>query len=231
MEEEVLNVEQPLNEAEVMADCASETESQIDDEIAKKDKPAFDGSTSKFKTEFELKKAYENLEAEFTRKSQKLKELEKMLESFNAQKQSEQNSNVPPQESESFKSEKWPDMVAQFLENNEVAKDYAQEISEEILSDKSLACESDPLEKAWAKVASKKFVDKNKLAYDDDFIENYVLKNEKIKEKLLQEIVSENSKNEVPRLISGVGSPFAVSKQIVPKTFDEAKEELNKIFN
>jgi len=185
-----------------------------------------DGSTGKFKSQSDLLKAYQNLEAEFTRKSQKLKELEKSL-SESEDKQHEEAEVTPV-----YLNEDWSEKVSEFLTQNPNAKNYASEICEMVLNDKQIAESNCPLDTAWQKIATKNFVDKNSIISDSEFVENFILNNEKLIDKIVSKYISENLAFSSPVVISGESaSEFSVAKKIKPKNFDEVKVEAEKIFN
>ncbi len=247
--EQKINVEQPdetaiLQENSENENCNKPTCSEIKnndlvDEITSK--CAVDvvnnvlsdvnGSTGKFKSQAELLKAYKNLEAEFTRKSQKLKELEKALSEKDGVDSDVEDAKEQTEITPSYLKEDWELKVGEFLENNPNAKNFASEICELILSDKQVANSTSPLETAWQIIASKNYVDKTSIILDDDFIDNYVLKNKEVLDKVMSKYFRENINSATPVLINGeCASEFSVAKKNKPLSFEDAKAEATKLF-
>ena len=115
------------------------------------------GSQSKFKDVKSLEQAYLNLQSEFTRKCQRLSELEKssgdnLLESKNLE------NNKPFYETES-----WQESVNNFLKQNPNANEFASEIVNEILKDKDLANNPNSLSIAYNKILASKYIPKQNL--------------------------------------------------------------------
>ena len=247
--EQINNVEQPskeeiLNENLKIENCNIPTCSEINsselvDEITAKcvvdaKNGVLDdnyGSTGKFKSQNELLKAYKNLEAEFTRKSQKLKELEKVLTEKKAIESDICESKNEVNETPIYLTDNWEERVSEFLENNPNAKGFASEICELILSDKLVANGTSPLETAWQIIASKNCVDKKSIISDDDFIDNYVLNNKEILDKVISKFIKENVNSATPVLINNrCASEFSVAKKNKPLSFEDAKAEATKLF-
>ena len=88
-----------------------------------------EGSLGKFKDAESLLSAYNSLQAEFTRKSQRLSELEKQAaEQNDAVQQACKTANTPL-----YERENWSEIVADFLSSNEDAKPYSKESCNEIM--------------------------------------------------------------------------------------------------
>lgn len=98
-------------------------------------------SYGKFKTALELKNAYEKLEQEFTRKSQKLKELEGKL-------------------AERAEDAKWTERVKAFQEAYPVSKALGAEITTYLKENKGLIRDENCLESALLHVLATKFEEK-----------------------------------------------------------------------
>ena len=132
-----------------------------------------EGSLGKFKDAESLLKAYNNLQAEFTKKCQKLSALE-----------NEKNKTI-------FYEEDWNKRVANFLEKNPEAKKYSKEISEKILNSPELKSSENALELAWSSIAMKNYVEPEKLASDKTFLNSYIFNNEEIKKQVLESYLKE----------------------------------------
>lgn len=167
-------------------------------------------SYGKFKDAKSLLDAYNNLQAEFTRRSQRLNQLEKELEA----KTSSAEVVAPAYESD---GENWYKVVAEFVEKNPIAKTYATEISEEIINDRSMT-----IERAYEKVLARHFVEPSSLADNLEFLDRYIYSNEKIKGKILQEFFDSLQNNPVPKLMGLNRGEINMSKTSQPTTILDA---------
>ncbi len=182
------------------------------------------GSQSKFKDVKSLEQAYLNLQSEFTRKCQRLSELEKssgdnLLESKNLE------NNKPFYETES-----WQESVNNFLKQNPNANGFASEIVNEILKDKDLANNPNSLSIAYNKILASKYIPKQNLLEDEDFINNYILTNEKIKEKIISNYIKKLNNN-IPKVIASSHlSSVGLTPNKKPTTLEEARVLANNMF-
>ena len=176
-----------------------------------------DGSQlGKFKDAQSLLFAYNNLQAEFTKKCQRLSELEK------------QNSK----ETAVFEVEDWQNQVSNFVNSHKDAKRFAKEISQEILSNPSLQTNKDALEIAWAKVISQNYKNPAEVVNDDKFIDDYVLSNEQIKQKIISNYIKDLENKKLPPFVSASqGGTIAFSSTKKANTLSEAKQLVEEIFN
>ena len=183
---------------------------------------SFNGSQfGKFKDAESLLTAYNNLQAEFTRKCQKVSELEKEKE----------NTKILD-ELPIFEQDTWQEKVSSFLNNHADAKQFASEISQELLSNPELKTEKNALEIAWANVISKKYKDPKNVLSDDKFVNDYVLSSEQIKEKIISNYIKElESKNLPPIQTASSGGTVAFAKIPKANTLSEAKTLVEQIFN
>ncbi len=246
----------------------------------------FEGSLlGKFKDVKSLAEAYSNLQAEFTRKSQKLSQLEKRdnllteqtkslqdTESGNlanevavnsAKKENivlnkennftfdsamqnfenaEMKSNINDESVKSeekvenvnkplYLSDDWSAAVTKFFETNEKAYKFSKEIAKEILSDKALANNPSSLEIAYMRVLEKNYVNKDDLLMNEHFVDELVLKNEKIVQKIIQNYLKAIKEKSSPTLITGKKvSGVGLTPQDKPKNLEEAKKLMELIF-
>ena len=171
----------------------------------------------KFKDAQSLLTAYNNLQAEFTKKCQKLSELEK------------QNST---QETTVFDADDWQNQVSNFVNTHKDAKKFAKEISQEILSNPSLKTNKNALEIAWAKVISQNYKNPDEVINDDKFINDFVLSNEQIKQKVISNYIKDLESKKLPPLVSASqGGTVAFSTLKKANTLSEAKQLVEEIFN
>lgn len=202
------------------------------------------GQLGKFKDVDSLLTAYNNLQAEFTRKCQLLKSIqrdkvdedkdnvskneEKMTNNdvnFDENNKLSQNEPVDTLEENNLESkEDYLQNLNQFLEENELAKDYAEEISSYLQSKRI----KNPYEDAWANVV----LDHMKFQQSDPLVSQYVLTNQDVKNKIIENYLNELANQQPPHIISSQGGHrvSGVSPDS-PKTLDEAKKILNNMFS
>ena len=156
----------------------------------------------KFKSVEALGVAYQNLEKEFTQKCQKIKELTDKLNALD-----NINQNFVPE----YEKDDWPQKVLEFFNSHKDAKQYISEISEVISKNQEIANSKNILENALTKVLANKYVSQNKLAEDEEFLENYIYSNKKIGEKFIDKYLDSLSKQKAMPLISSSSGAGAVS--------------------
>ncbi|MEG1751457.1 MAG: hypothetical protein RR140_03625 [Clostridia bacterium] len=204
------NREQPLSDQTVQGADAQIEEGTLDESS---------GSLGKFKDAESLLYAYNNLQAEFTRKCQKLSELEKLPNTEQAQKQ-----NV-------FETQNWSQQVLEFIEKNQNAKEFAGEISNVIMQDDVLKTNPNALELAWAKIVQEKFKQPNKILEDKTFVENEILSNPEIQEKVIEKYLKELYLKRTPHSFGRFdGVSIASPSIVVPNSLSEAKNMALKFF-
>ncbi len=215
MEEKTIG-EQPEQQVEnvqninVEEDCENGTTCQTSNE----------GSLGKFKDTESLLSAYNNLQAEFTKKCQKLSQVTKQMEEVTDKKES-----MPV-----FASDKWQENVSNFLSKNAEAQRYSGDIANEILNDKSLQTSPNALELAWARVMQKNYVEPEKLSNDQNFINEKILSRDDVKKQVLEEYFKNLQNLKTPPVITSQGSVTTyVDKK--PTTMQEAKQMVEKMFN
>jgi len=184
-----------------------------------------DSSLGKFKDAQSLLDAYNNLQAEFTRKCQKLSEVSKELEEKSLSEKLIEKEDIPV-----FQKETWQDDVSSFLSQNLEAKKYSGDIANEILNDKSLQNSPNALELAWARVMKKNFVEPEQLANDQNFINEKILSQDQIKKQVLDEYFKNLRNENLPTIMSGKGNvgSFPISK---PTNLKQAKQIVEKMLN
>lgn len=169
-------------------------------------------SLGKFKNVDELHKAYKSLEAEFTKRSQKLAEYE------NARENKRQNDIS------------WERQVDNFVTENPLAKKYANEICGQIMADKELANNKNCLEIAYLKVLEKSIKPYEQIACDDEFLDKYILSNESIRNRIISEYLSDVARSHPYNLISDGGN-FSPNMPNKPKNLKDCGEMVEKMFN
>lgn len=153
----------------------------------------------KFKDAESLLRAYNNLEAEFTKKSQKLKSLEGELEQ------------------EAIKNTKKAEVdkkVDDFVTKFEIVKPFSSALKESLMSDDNLSLE----EEAVKHIANNY---KTALDYinDEEFLNNYVYSNQQIKDKIVKDYLSKLTQNSPIKVDS---KAITLTPPKVPTNFTEA---------
>ena len=181
----------------------------------------------KFSCAEDLVNAYNNLQAEFTRKCQKLSEIQKEFAEKEIKETSkDETENVSP----AYENENWRTRVAEFLMQNEQAKEFSREISNEILNDKNLQNLPDMLEIAWGRVLPKNYKTPDKLASESSFMEKFVLSNDDVKKKVIGNYLDEIRKAP-PVIGSGIkGGISLLTKTSKPNNLNDAKALAEKFF-
>ena len=197
-------------------------------------------SYGKFKDATSLLSAYEHLEAEFTRKSQKLSALEKMQQN---QKQGASNKmdnasisqedigsseNAPMQ---GFELKDWQNRVNDYFASNTHASAYKQKMARVLFENQELTSLPNALDIAYQLVKSEGLKQPADLIKDPDFIEKYVRNDAGIKNIIIADYLNSIKRGQAPKIISGatsgcVGSP----KPLAPKTIKEASSLAIKYF-
>ena len=163
-------------------------------------------TVGKFKDVNALLEAYENLEKEFTKKCQRLSELEK-------DKTQEEN-NLNQEIDTKLKA---------FLSDNGEATSYSEMLKEKVLNDDSLKKMEDPFSYVWAEMV----FDRLKGNSDEGILTDYILNNENIKDMVIKNYVNQLTENKSPIKISSSGKRVATSVVTQkPETLSDAKKVL-----
>lgn len=190
-------------EAQKINDVGAEVEPQINQETNKETTNKDERKYGKFKTPEELLHAYGELEREFTRRSQRLKELESAS-------------------AEPFKSEEdWKAAVDKFFTETPSAKAFAKDIANEIIEHPELKRDKNCLSIALTRTLVNKFRTPEQLIEDGQFLNDYVLKSQRIKDAVIANYLQELRDGEPPLTLGGGGMQFATSPKM-PKTIEEA---------
>lgn len=213
MEEEEKDWEQP-EESTLKEDAGSQDngENEPKEEADALESKAEKGETiGKFKSVEALYEAYNNLEREFTKKSQRLSQLEK------DKTQEEDNTN-----------EVVDKKLNAFLLSNGEAQGYAQMLKDKVLADDALKKMEDPFSYVWAEIV----FDKLKANTDgDSVVYNYVLNNKEIKDMVVKDYISQLTQNATPIKIASSGSRVAQNVVTKPANLKDAKNVLFDLFS
>ena len=180
------------NEGEIPEDNKTEIEGE------EQSKP------KKFKSVEELEKAYESLEKEFTRRSQRLAKLEKEMKQDKVETDAE-----------------WKAKVDKFFSENPSAKPFAKQMSDEIIRDNTLRSRSDCLETALTRVLLEAYRAPKDLATDEDFLKEHILGSDFVKKAVIEGYMKDLREGKPPVLISARGQN-TVAPRSKPKTIEEA---------
>lgn len=160
----------------------------------------------KFKTVEALLDAYTNLQAEFTKKCQRLSQLEKEKIALETKPDTEQ-------------------VLQQFLSANVEAAPYAAEIKEILNSGAS----ADAASSAWAKVVL------NRLAKgdaQDQIVNRYILSSDELKKTIVENYLNALSAQKPPIVISSQKGERVSSAELgTPTSLSEAKRLVEKMFS
>lgn len=155
----------------------------------------------KFKDVESLLKAYNNLESEFTKKSQKLKSLE-----------SETSRIIGEQ---SLKDE-LEGKVDEFVIKYDFAKPFRNNLKESLIKNQDLNLESEVL-----KLISDNYKSADDYIKDEDFLTNYIYQNQSIKEKIIKDYMANITQNS-PIKVESRASMIPLTPPKSPGTINEA---------
>ena len=186
---------QPSTEEDV-AGSSSETQEEVEAEKVEAKEGA---DLGKFKNVEELVKAYNNLQAQFTKKSQKLAEIlkDKVTE------------DAPSLESG----------LQSFLSKNQEAAFYADDLKARVSQSESF--DEGAFEKAWAGILYEKLSSTGKAK---EPIIQKIIKDDEIQDLVVKNYVEELQKHQPPIVMSNVGERVANPVTPKPDTFEDAKK-------
>ena len=155
----------------------------------------------KFKDVESLLKAYNNLESEFTKKSQKLS----MLENENAIKQSQQE--------KIYEQHK---QVDEFVSKFEIAKPFSGALKESFEKAENVDIKEEAL-----RMINESYKTPNDYIKDEEFLKNYIYSNQEITNKIITNYLKNITQNS-PIKIDRHGSVISLSPENKPATIKEA---------
>lgn len=161
-------------------------------------------SYGKFRSADELLKAYNSLEGEFTKRSQRLKEMESVKNSTD-----------------------WEGKVAELIKTYPIAEKFSNEMAQEIRDNSELVKNESCLEKALLSVLSKNYKTTEQLASDTKVIDK-VLGDEQNQEKIIADyLVKIKNKRSPITLPKGGAIPLTPPQRVT--SIKEAGEIARKI--
>jgi len=167
----------------------------------------------KFKSVDDLFEAYNNLQSEFTRKCQRLAELEKDKMSERAEGE-----------------EKLQSAFQTFLANNPEAFSYADEIKARVATEEGLKNESSSYDRVWADIVMQKLYSPNKA--EEPLVQDLLLKDAQLKNLIIENYVKQLHDNQTPVVIS-TKTGERVTKVVTPQpdSFEQAKKVVLDLFS
>ena len=213
-----LIVEKTLSEDEQNSQNEDFTDTKTDDKTSdmqnnaeegnqkESDKTQGESPIGKFKNPEELLKAYVELEKEFTRRSQRLKELER---------------GAAPYASE----DEWRDAADKFFEKTPSAKALAREMAQEIVLDPTLKEGRDCFDKALVRALVKCYRTPEQLVSDGQFLKDYVLSSDAVKEAVIENYIREVQDGEPPLTLPR-GGQCSAAPSMKPRSVREAGDML-----
>ena len=176
----------------------------------------------KFKDSNSLLGAYNELQSEFTRKCQKLSEVQKKLD--------DTVKNLQPAEANKDSNDyAWSNKLEGFLQSHKNANAFVEEITDEIIKDDNLKNSEDALDKAYMRVMEKKFVPQEDLSKDQEFLDKYIYSNDDIKNKIIKEYVNSLQTIKNPVTIS-TGHYGSVAQSPKFNSLDDANKFVENMF-
>lgn len=188
-----------------------------------------EGELGKFKSVQALKDAYDNLQAEFTKKCQMLSQIQKsQKEEIKVDENLADNLEKVNQEENQESNEIDEEGLQEFLSQFDQAEAYKEQIKSRFPYVKSQ--NQNPYAVAWAEVLLSNLKGNN--ASSDPIINQYVLSDEKVRNKIIQDYLVSLNKSQPPIVISSQ-SGERLSGVVLdnPKTLAEAKQRVEKMFS
>ena len=221
MEKEMM--EQPIVEP-------ANTLNKVDDNEAVSEIGSLETNLGKFKNPEALLDAYNNLQSEFTKKCQLLSKLEKDKaienELSSNEDVSETDEKTAVNDNEKLHINDDEELQKFLIQNGE-----AEEYKDEIKNDFNLNENVSPYQKAWASVVLS-HLKNNTNKENDPIINQYVLSDENVKNKIIENYLNELQGRKTPYVISSQsGERLSGLKPDNPKTLEEAKILTSKMFS
>lgn len=180
----------------------------------------------KFKDTQKLLGAYNELQSEFTRKCQKLSEVQKQLE---AQNQS-QNGTAEIENNSKEKEFAWSNKLENFLQMHKNASGLVEDITNEIINDNDLKDSEDALEKAYMRVMEKNYEPQENLAKNEEFLNKYIYSNEEIKDKIIKDYVSSLQDIKSPIQVTSMGQIGSIASTPKFENLTDANKYVENMF-
>lgn len=156
----------------------------------------------KFKDAESLLKAYNSLQTEFTKKSQRLSELE--------------NSNT-----EFSREEKINQAIKELEQNHNIAQRFAQDIKSAV-KDIDSADYKQIVQEELLKTLEKNYKTATEYVADEQFLNDYVYNNQSIRDNIIRDYLASLTNTSPVRVVSKLSSSIPVSPPNSPATIQDA---------
>jgi hypothetical protein len=156
----------------------------------------------KFKDAESLLKAYNSLQTEFTKKSQRLSELENSKTDF-------------------AREGKINEAINELTQNHAIAQKFAQQIKEAV-KDKDVENYSQTVKEELLKNLEQNYKSASDLIADPQFLNDYIYTNSTIRENIIRDYLSNLTNIAPTRVMSNISSSIPVSPPNIPTTIQEA---------
>jgi len=248
--DEINFMEQPETNTAQTVDVGEQNTQEINHEEIE-DLQSGSNQFGKFKDATTLFEAYNNLQKEFTKKSQQLSSILKnqnnTLNSENIDKNkeninnlhSESGKNAVFQKNENqnkndfaYKKSDWTTKAISFLNSKDDAKNYSSDIAKLLMEDKALAQSPNCLEYAYAIVKSKNYKEPAAYLTDQNFLETNIYNNDMIKDKIIEDYLSNaiGKRKTNVKVITGQAENVSLTPPAdKPKNLKEASLILTKL--
>ena len=125
----------------------------------------------------------------------------------------------------------WTNKAISFLNSKEDAKEYSTDIAKLLIEDKALAQSPNCLEYAYAIVKNKSYKEPASYLTDPKFLEDNVLNNDSIKDRIIEEYLSKVVEKRKPvKVITGQAENLSLTRPAdKPKNIKEASLILKKL--
>ncbi len=164
------------------------------------EQPEVSGSNlGKFKDAESLLKAYNSLEAEFTKKSQRLASLE-----------ADESSRLEAEEKSANLDKRVDELVTKFAQ----IKPFTSALKESLVKDENLNLEQEAL-----KLITNSYKSAEDYAKDSEFLNNFIFSNEEIKDKIVKDYLSKITQNSPIKVNNGA---ITLTPPKTPTTIKEA---------
>lgn len=206
--EEIEKEEQPTTEQATVLNLTEEESAASRDGSSNFD--AEEKPVGKFKSSEALLAAYNSLQAEFTKKCQKLSEFEKAKANEQSQEENEKR-------------------LREFLSKNSDALIYKEEFSSFVEKEQT---DSDSLDGVWAKFVLSKLSTDNENYTSEPIVEKYIFQDENVRNKIIENYIKELNKSKPPLVMSKQsGQVVAEQKPATPSSLKEAKALVEELFS
>lgn len=207
MENEIIQEEQPITE---QTEVLNVTDGESVDSCEGSSSLDTESSLGKFKSAQALLDAYNSLQAEFTKKCQKLSEMEK-------EKTMEQS------------QEKKDERLQAFLSSNQDALSYKDEFCEFVKNEQN---DSSSYDGVWAKFVLKKLSQNEENYVEEPIAQKYIFKDENVRNKIIENYIKELNHFKSPVIMSrNSGQSVAEQKPATPTSLKEAKKLVEELFS